>query len=41
MPPKKNKKSKQGEVTDDFDDMLAGFRAADLANAKPNRSKNL
>jgi ankyrin repeat protein len=35
MPPK-SKKSKQGEVTEDFDDMLAGFRAADLANAPPN-----
>jgi hypothetical protein len=33
MPPKKNQKSNQGEVADDFDDMLAGFRAADLANA--------
>jgi hypothetical protein len=33
MPPKKNKRSNQGEVAEDFDDMLAGFRAADLANA--------
>jgi Ser/Thr protein kinase RdoA (MazF antagonist) len=33
MPPKKSKKSSQGEVAEDFDDMLAGFRAADLANA--------
>jgi ankyrin repeat protein len=33
--PKKNQKSNQqrDEVADDFDDMLAGFRAADLANA--------
>jgi hypothetical protein len=36
MPPKKDKKSKQREVADDFDDMLASFRAADLANAPPN-----
>jgi ankyrin repeat protein len=36
MPPKKSKKSNQGEVADDFDDMLAGFRASDLANAPPD-----
>jgi ankyrin repeat protein len=36
MPPKKNKKSNQDEVADDFDDMLADFRAADLANASPS-----
>jgi ankyrin repeat protein len=34
--PLKSKKSNQGEVADDFDDMLAGFRAADLASAPPN-----
>jgi hypothetical protein len=33
MPPKKNQKNNQGEVAEDFDNMLAGFRAADLANA--------
>jgi hypothetical protein len=33
MLPKKNKKSNQGEVVDEFDDMLAEFRAADLGNA--------
>jgi ankyrin repeat protein len=31
--PKKYQKSNEGEVAEDFDDMLAGFRAADLANA--------
>lgn len=33
--PKKNQKSNQLEVADDFDGMLADFRAADLANASP------
>jgi hypothetical protein len=33
MPPKKKQNSNQGEVAEDFDDMLADFRAADLANA--------
>jgi hypothetical protein len=33
---KKSQKSKQREVADDFDDMLAGFRATDLANAPPS-----
>jgi ankyrin repeat protein len=33
MLPKKNQKNNQGEVAEDFDDMLADFRAADLANA--------
>jgi hypothetical protein len=36
MLPKKSKKSNQGEVADDFDDMLADFRAADLTNAPLN-----
>jgi ankyrin repeat protein len=36
MPPEKNKKGNQGEVADVFGDMLAGFRAADLAHSPPN-----
>jgi hypothetical protein len=35
--PKKNKKNSQREVADDFDDMLAGFRASDLATAPLNQ----
>jgi hypothetical protein len=34
--PKKSQKSNQREVADDFDDMLASFRAADLINAQPS-----
>jgi hypothetical protein len=34
--PKKSQKSNQREVADDFDDMLADFRADDLANAPPS-----
>jgi hypothetical protein len=36
MPPKKNKIINQGAVADDFDDMLAEFRATDLANVPSN-----
>jgi ankyrin repeat protein len=36
--PKKNKKSNPREVADDFDDMLADFRAADLTNTSPSQA---
>jgi ankyrin repeat protein len=35
--PQKNKKNSQREVADDFDEMLADFRAADIANASSHR----
>jgi hypothetical protein len=36
--PKRNKKSNPREVADDFEDMLADFRAADLTNAPPSHA---
>jgi hypothetical protein len=38
MPPKQKKKSSRHEFADGFDDMLAKFKAADLASIPPRHA---